>query len=68
MSREWGPETACAAGSAASQDSVPLYAHGLAEYGVGGLSILAPFLFSFGDTATAGLDPARRRQSSCWAS
>jgi len=28
------------------RNSVPLYAHGLAEYGVGGLSILAPFLFS----------------------
>jgi hypothetical protein len=34
------------------RNSVPLYAHGLAEYGVGGLSIIAPFLFSFGDTAT----------------
>jgi hypothetical protein len=29
------------------RNSVPLYLHGLVEYGVGGLSILAPFLFSF---------------------
>jgi hypothetical protein len=34
------------------RNSVPLYAHGLAEYGIGALSILAPFMFSFGDTAT----------------
>ena len=27
--------------------SVPLFAHGLVEYGVGALSIVAPFLFSF---------------------
>jgi hypothetical protein len=35
------------------RNSVPLYVHGLVEYGVGALSILAPFLFSFdSDTAT----------------
>jgi hypothetical protein len=33
--------------------SVPLLVHGLLEYGVGALSIAAPFLFSFeSDTAT----------------
>jgi hypothetical protein len=33
--------------------SVPLFVHGIAEYGVGALSIVAPFLFSFdSDTAT----------------
>jgi hypothetical protein len=32
---------------------VPLYVHGVVEYGVGALSIIAPFLFSFGsDPAT----------------
>jgi uncharacterized membrane protein HdeD (DUF308 family) len=35
------------------RNSVPLFVHGLVEYGVGALSILAPFLFSFdSDTAT----------------
>jgi hypothetical protein len=35
------------------RNSVPLYVHGLVEYGVGALSIIAPFLLSFGsDTAT----------------
>jgi len=34
------------------RNSIPLYAHGLAEYGIGALTILAPFLFSFdADTA-----------------
>ena len=28
-------------------NSVPLFVHGLVEYGVGALSIVAPFLFSF---------------------
>jgi hypothetical protein len=28
-------------------NSVSLFAHGVAEYGIGGLTILAPFLFSF---------------------
>jgi hypothetical protein len=33
--------------------SVPLFVHGLVEYGVGALSIAAPFFFSFdSDTAT----------------
>jgi hypothetical protein len=33
---------------------VPLVAHGLAEYGIGGLCVAAPFLFSFdSDRATA---------------
>ncbi len=32
---------------------MPLFVHGLVEYGVGGLSIVAPFLFSFdSDPAT----------------
>jgi hypothetical protein len=36
------------------RNSVPLFVHGLVEYGVGGLSIVAPFLFSFdSDAATA---------------
>jgi hypothetical protein len=35
------------------RNSVPLFVHGVVEYGVGALSILAPFLFSFdSDTAT----------------
>jgi hypothetical protein len=34
------------------RNSVPLFTHGLAEYGIGALSILAPFLFSF-DSNTA---------------
>jgi uncharacterized membrane protein HdeD (DUF308 family) len=34
------------------RNSVPLFVHGLVEYGVGALSILAPFLFSF-DSDTA---------------
>ena len=34
------------------RNSVPLYVHGIVEYGVGALSILAPFLFSF-DSDTA---------------
>jgi uncharacterized membrane protein HdeD (DUF308 family) len=35
------------------RNSVPLFVHGLVEYGVGALSILAPFLFSFdSDAAT----------------
>ena len=29
------------------RNSVPLFVHGLVEYGVGALSIVAPFLFSF---------------------
>jgi hypothetical protein len=29
------------------RNSVPLFVHGLVEYGVGGLCIVAPFLFSF---------------------
>jgi hypothetical protein len=29
------------------RNSVPLFVHGLVEYGVGALSILAPFIFSF---------------------
>jgi SPW repeat len=36
------------------RNSVPLFVHGLVEYGAGALSILAPFLFSFdSDVATA---------------
>jgi hypothetical protein len=36
------------------RNSVPLFVHGVVEYGVGALSILAPFLFSFdSDVATA---------------
>jgi hypothetical protein len=36
------------------RNSVPLFVHGIAEYAVGGLSIAAPFLFSFdSDAATA---------------
>ena len=36
------------------RNSVPLYVHGLVEYGVGVLSIAAPFLLSFdSDVATA---------------
>jgi hypothetical protein len=34
------------------RNSVPLFVHGLAEYGAGALSIVAPFLFSF-DSDTA---------------
>jgi hypothetical protein len=35
------------------RNSVPLFVHGIVEYGVGALTILAPFLFSFdSDTAT----------------
>ena len=35
------------------RNSVPLFVHGLAEYGIGALLILAPFLFNFdSDTAT----------------
>jgi hypothetical protein len=35
------------------RNSVPLFIHGLVEYGVGALSIVAPFLFSFdSDAAT----------------
>jgi hypothetical protein len=36
------------------RNSVPLFVHGVVEYGVGALSIVAPFLFSFdSDVATA---------------
>jgi hypothetical protein len=36
------------------RNSVPLFVHGVVEYGVGALSIVAPFLFSFdSDIATA---------------
>jgi hypothetical protein len=36
------------------RNSVPLFVHGIVEYGVGALSIVAPFLFSFdSDVATA---------------
>jgi hypothetical protein len=36
------------------RNSVPLFVHGVVEYGAGALSILAPFLFSFDDdVATA---------------
>jgi hypothetical protein len=35
------------------RNSVPLFVHGLVEYGVAGLSIVAPFLFAWdSDTAT----------------